>query len=504
MSDTSPSDTSTTPLADSDQSSAKSTDTGEISLIETLNSQLSEHHQIEDIALIMLGVLSMSYGSLVLFNTGTFSVDVQSTVTTFGYTPPIPAMVACLLLYAIGLLCLLSVGADWSPRLTPLAWILSGIYTVIGIIFYFNVFDEPRVRENAQGGKTDAYVLQREGAAQFLDGNNPYQYDYADEILSQVPGYFRTPLSPEFDPEDLTEPINIVTSLDYPPISFLWYLPSEILGISGAIQDIATIGLIMVALLVITPKSLRLVVPIFFMLNWNIIMFPASFVPDAAWVLFVVAAIFTVHYPKTNAVLWALAASYRPQPILIASFFAVFVYKEFGLGYIKQWVPTGLLFTAIINLPFAIWTGFSAYWAYITLPIRITIPPGGIGPAMIFSTDLVSDAAATGGIHSLFSYAVFGVWGLSLVGLFVYYDRLGAGALAFPGLALWFHWRSFENYLIWMPLIVFTAYMVGFPHRNPMQLLYLRAQAAHTTIKQRLYKPWSKENSVPISTEKQN
>lgn len=502
MSGPASSDTSES-VGDESQPPTGSTDTGESSLIKTINNQLSEHHQVEDIALILLGVLSMSYGSLVLFNTGTFAVDVQSTVTTFGYTPPITGMVTCLILYGIGLFCVLSVGADWSPRLTSLSWILTAIYAAVGVIFHYTVFDSPRIRQKAQGGKTDAYVLQREGAAQFLDGNNPYRYDYGDEILREVPGYFRTPLSPAFGPEDLTEPINIVTSLDYPPISFLWYVPSELLGIPGAVQDIAAVALIMTVLLVVTPKPLRLIVPIFFMLNWNMILFPASFVPDMAWVLFVVAAIFTVHYPKTNAVLWALAASYRPQPILIASFFAIFVYKEFGFGYIKQWGVTGLACTALINIPFAIWTGFSAYWAYITLPVRITIPPGGVGPAMVFSTDLVSETAATSGIHSLFSYTVLGVWALSLVGLFVYYDRFGAGALAFPGLALWFHWRSFENYLIWMPLLVFAAYIVGFPHRNPMHLLSLRVEAALTAIRDRLRRLSSREKSVPVSTEKQ-
>ena len=497
------SDNSKPTVKDSNNSPTGPIGANESSLIETLNSRISDYHQIEDIALIMLSVLSMSYGSLVLFNTGPLNVDVKSTVTTFGYTPPITAMVICLILYGIGLFCLLSVGSDWSPRLSSLSWVLTGFYAAVGVIFHYFVFDSPRVRENAQGGKTDAYVLQREGAAQFLNGNNPYQYDYSDRILSEVPGYFRTPLSPAFGPEDLTEPINIVTSLDYPPISFLWYVPSEILGIPGAIQDIAAIALIMIVLLVVTPKSLRLIVPIFFMLNWNMILFPASFVPDMAWVFFVVAAIFTVHYPKTNAIIWAFAASYRPQPILIASFFAIFVYKEFGIEYIKQWVPTGLACTALINLPFAIWTGFSSYWTYITLPIRITIPPGGIGPAMIFSTDLVSETAATSGIHSLFSYAVFGVWALSLIGLFVYYDQLGVGGLAFPGLALWFHWRSFENYLIWMPLLVFAAYIVGFPHRNPIHLLSLRVQVAHTAIRERLRRLWSQEKSVPASTKNQ-
>ena len=502
MNDRTSSNTSAT-VDDSNEYPTQPTATSESGLIETVNSRLSEQYRIEDIALIMIGVLSMSYGSLVLFNTGTFAVDVTSTVTTFAYTPPVAAMVTCLILYGIGIFCLLNVGADWSPRLTSLSWILSGIYAAVGVIFHDTVFDSPRVRENAQGGKTDAYVLQREGAARFLEGKNPYQYDYADEILSEVPAYFRTPLSPTFGPQDLTEPINIVTSLDYPPISFLWYVPSEMLGIPGPIQDITAVGLIMIFLLLVTPKSLRLVVPIFFMLNWNMILFPASFVPDMAWVFFVVAAVFTAHYPKTNAVLWAFAASYRPQPILVASFFAIFVYKEFGFGYLKSWVSTGLVCTALINVPFAIWTGPSAYWAYITIPVRITIPPGGIGPAMIFSTDLVSETAATSGIHSLFSYAVLGVWVLSLVGLFVYYDRIGVGGLAFPGLALWFHWRSFENYLIWMPLIVFAAYMTGFPHRDPIHLLSLRVQAAHTAVRERLRRLWSRKNSVQVSTKNQ-
>lgn len=485
-------------------SAASSSETSEESPgIASLNSHLSADYRIQDLAFIALGVLSMSYGSLILYNTGTFTVDVQSTITTFGYVPPVSAMVGCLVLYLLAFVFLISVGSSWSPRLTVLSWFTSLVYIGVGVIFYLNVFDESRVRERVQGGKTDAYVLQKEGASQFLNGNNPYQYDYSNEILNQVPGYFRTPLSPHFTPEDLTEPVNIVTSLDYPPVSFLWYVPSELLGISGAVQDLLVISFVMVLLLVVAPKALRPVVPVVFMLNWNMLLFPVSFVPDVGWVFLVIVAIFTVHYPKTNAVIWALAANYRPQPILIATFFAIYVYKEFGLAYLKQWIPTGLLSTALINLPFAVWTGFSAYWSYITLPIRITIPPGGVGPAMIFSTELVSEAAATGAAQSLFTFAIFVVWGLSLAAVFVYYDRLGAGALAAPGLTLWFHWRSFENYLLWFPLFVFVAYLVGFPHRNPMLLLLQRMRTARRKITDRVYESESEESPVPASTGEQ-
>lgn len=473
------------------------------SILENFNDQLSARYDIQDLALILLSALSMSYASLVLFNTGNFNVDVQSTVTTFGYIPEVSAMAAAVLLYLFAFLCLISVESDWAPSLTVISWVTSVLYLGVGVIFHENVFDRARVRTQVQGGKTDAYVLQREGADRFLDGTNPYLSDYSEEILAQVPGYFRTPLSPNLAPEDVNEPVNIVTTLDYPPISFLWYLPSELLGISGTMQDLFAMGLIMTVLLIIAPKSLRLLIPVFFMLNKNMILFPVSYVPDTAWIFFVITAIFTVHYPKTNAVIWALAANYRPQPVLIASFFAIFVYKEFGLPYIKQWVPVGLLATALINLPFAIWTGPSTYWAYITIPVRINIPPGGVGPAMVFGTDLVSSAAATGQVQSVFSYVVYATWVLSLIGVYKYYDRLGVGALAFPGFILWFHWRSFENYLLWFPLFVFTAYLIGFPEQDPVKLLLHRIRDIQRQIKQRVSGFRSDNKPVPTSMDNQ-
>lgn len=454
-------------------------------IAKNVDSRLSERYSLNDLALIMLGVLSMSYGSLLLFNTGNFDVQVLRVITTFSYEPPLSAMFACLLLYLFSFFCLVSVGADWSEKLTGAAWFTPLLYVGVGAIFLFNVYFEPHTRERAQGGKTDGYVLQTEGAEAFLAGQNPYAVNYGSEILAEVPGYFRTPLSSVFTISELSDPSNIVTHLDYPPTSFLWYVPAEVIGIEGVTWDVAMMALFVMLLVAMAPKALRLFVPVFFMLNWNMMLFPASYVPDTAWVLMVIGAIMTFRYPKTNAVLWAFAASYRPQPILVATYFAVFAYREFGTGYLKQWVPTGLFVTALLNIPFAVWTGFDQYVSLVSLPVRVTIPPGGVGPSMFLSTAEVTTYSVLE-YKPLFTLMTVSAWLLTLAISYFYYDRMGVGILAFPGLVLWFHWRSFENYMLWYPLFVFAAYLVGFPHRDPMQTLHARLADVRERVRSRV------------------
>jgi len=121
---------------------------------------------------------------------------------------------------------------------------------------------------------------------------------------------------------------------------------------------------------------------------------------------------------------------------------------------------------------------------------------------MVFTTELVSESAATGAVQSMFSYVIYIIWAVSLVGVYVYYDRLGVGALALPGFVLWFHWRSFENYLLWFPLFVFVAYLVGFPDENPVQLLHQRLQAGYADVLSRVPK-YGSENPSPSSMKKQ-
>lgn len=423
------------------------------------------YEDISDIVLIMFGLLLMTYANLVIFNTGSFVVFVEKT-TTFSYTPPWYSIVAGMGMYVLSFLILLSVGTGYSRRVSGFSGLAPAIYGVVGLLFLRYLFSESQRRTRVIGGKTDGYVLQVEGAKRLLNGNNPYLYDYGTEILNQVPGYFRTPKTPFASNVDVSQTSNIVTHLDYPPASVLWYLPSQALGIDGAAQDIVAMMLLIGVIFYLTPHKYRPFVGVFVLVDWNFILFPSAYIPDSGWVVPTVLALILFHYPRANALLLAFAASYRPQPIIIATFMGVMAYHEYGLPYLKRWVLTGLAATAAINIPFALWTGVGRYWEYITIPISISIPPGGVGPAILVKYGIVSVNPLT--IKPFFTVAVFFAWFTSLLVVYLFYEDLGAGMYALPGIVLWFHWRSLQNYMLWIPLLVFTVYLLGIPERDPV------------------------------------
>lgn len=422
---------------------------------------------IGDVSLILLGLLAMTYANLIIFNTGTFVVNPGKTIT-FSYETSTLALIGGTVLYIVAYGALITVGSSWSSRAKWVGYTAPLVYATAGLLFNDHIFGSSEVRSRVIGGKTDGYVLQTEGARRLIAGKNPYASDYASEIMAQVPGYFRTPLTADPTSVSVSSASNIVTHLDYPPVSVLWYVPAEILGISGSTWDLSVLIALMLIMYMVTPGKIRLLVPVFFLVDWNMILFPAAYIPDMGWVAFTVLALLAFHYPRTSAVAFALAASYRPQPILIATYVGVMAYRVHGLAYIKKWVVTGLVATAVINVPFALWTGPARYWELITIPMSATIPPGGVGPAGFLKAGLIADPAS---VKPLFTIAVFIVWVATLIISWRYYDELGAGMFAFPGLVLWFHWRSLQNYMLWFPLLVAVVYFTGIPARDPIAVL---------------------------------
>ncbi|WP_135661637.1 hypothetical protein [Halorhabdus rudnickae] len=438
--------------------------------------------QILNLGLIAMGLLAMTYGNLVLYNTGEKSIDGTGLEATFTYVSPPLAMAGTIALYVLAFLFLCSVGSEWADRMGKLAYLVPIAYVGTGYLFLKKVFASPTVRSRVIGGMTDAYVLQYEGAKSLLSGVNPYHANYTAEILANVPAYYRTPVGAG----DRTNPETIVTTLDYPPMATIWYTPARVLGISGALQDVIVVALVALLLMAVARKELRVFVPVFFLLDWNLIIFPASYVPDMGWVVFVILALVTFHRPRLSAVAFALAASYRPQPIVIAPFFAIMAYRTHGLDYLKTWIPTGLAATAVINLPFVLWTGPAEYVHAVTIPIRASLPSSGVGPAMFVDPLLEMTALSPGTVKTAFTIVVVLAFVVTLDVAWTYYDRLGVGILAFPAVVLWFHWRSLQNYMIWFPLLVLSARLFGLPETDPLATLSRRVRPLISAIENRI------------------
>jgi len=436
------------------------------------------------LGLIMLGFATFTYANLIAYNTGDFTVFNQSGVTFFSYNVPVAAVLGAIALYLVGFVSLIAVDSSVDYVITKVGWLTPVIYLVVGTLFLQNVFRSSHIQSRVMGGMTDAYVLQYWGAERLLNGVNPYEGAYVQAILENVPGYFRTPTVSQAGGVALNDPTNIVTQLDYAFASVLWYVPAQVLGISGATWDLAIMVVIVLLLIAIAPRTIKPFIPVFLLLDWNLIIFPSSFVPDMGWVLPIVLAMLWFHKPVWSAGAFAFAASYRPQPILIAPFFGIMAVKYYGWDYLRSWVPAGLGITALLNVPIMLWTGPAQFLNQTLIPLTLNLPPGGVGPAGLLRYFIDSGAVTNAStIRPLFTVAVLGVWGLGLVFAWYYYEHLGVGIFAIPGLALFFHWRSFQNYFLWFPLIVLYAYALGIPYRNPWIVLTTKVDSALSTAR---------------------
>lgn len=402
--------------------------------------------EIRDVALILFAIILINYANLIYYNTGdTVAIQWgnQPTDLDFRYTVPLSSAIASSFLYLLAIVTMLMVGRKNSVSVLLITG-ASLILLITGSIFYGAVFKEPGVHLRIQGGKTDSYVLQYESAKALINGKNPYELDFADRIRKDVPVYFRTYI---YDGSDI---LGEVTRLDYPAFSFLWYLPSALMGVEGVWQDLFVLVLLGVLLFIATPRESKYFVPFMFVVSWDYLFYTVGYITDVAWVFLLVLTLISSSL-TLSAIALGLAMSYKAEAILFATFFLIYVYRTQGIEKLKRFTRDIAITVLAVNAPFVL-PDPSTFLNSVLIPVTGNLAVSGVG---------LSGLLASAGItvsRLVYSLLVIGVW---LATLAIYHKMFEwfkySGLAVFPLIVMWFNSRSLQNYLMWWPVILLAS-----------------------------------------------
>ena len=389
------------------------------------------------ITVIIAGVF-MFYANLVYYNTSPVSVVQGKNLldTTFMQSIPTLSIVVTGLFYAIAVYLLFRAGRGLVLKGT---WLVTSLLILfVGIMFYSNCYNHVWVLTRPMGGLTDEYVLQYNAAKEFLHLHNPYNTDFTNQIIQSVPMYYRTYLTSA----------TFVHNIDYPAFSFLYYLPSAVLNVSGIYQDIFVMAIVVGFVCYKSPSYLKWFLPVFFLFDYAHVFFPSASITDVCWVCLIILALFYKNKVVFSGVLMGLAVSYKEEALVILPFFLILLWKDLGVKLLIKSIVAMATTVAIVNIPFLLMNP-SNFIKDVLLPITGNTASGGIGLSA-FNLNIPKHV-----------YTALFV-GALVVGVWLYYKKFSlfkiSGICIFPMIAFWLNSRSFQNYFIWLP--IFTVVLI--------------------------------------------
>lgn len=296
--------------------------------------------------------------------------------------------------------------------------------------------------------RTDVLAFSQYAAMLFANqGLNPYLQDMSKSLAIFA-----------VQPSDLT-PLSTgvpATNFQYPALQFLVFVPFVLLGLKDMRWVLVAFELgVLFTLYWKSPDALRpmIILPLFagtdLMIN-----FTASSVTDMLWVLPLLFAAFNLKKPGISGVYYGLASAFKQIPWLLAPFLLIyFIQSSPGLPREKLLkagkfaVPAALVFFGL-NLPFIVGAGFT-WLSDVLTPISSNLVILSQGPSVLTQVG----ALPVGRIF--YTVLALGVLLVLLVNFYVSFDKLKFIFWIFPGIILWFSYRSLTNYVIyWLPLML--------------------------------------------------
>ncbi len=291
--------------------------------------------------------------------------------------------------------------------------------------------------------RTDVLAFSQYAAMLFANqGLNPYLQDMSKSLsLFAVQPSDLTPLSSGL----------FTTSFQYPALQFLIFVPFVLVGLRDMRWVLVAVELgVLFTLYWKSPDSLRpmIILPMFagtdLMIN-----FTASSVTDMLWVLPLLFAAFNLKKPEVSGIYYGLASSFKQIPWLLAPFLLIYfvrsttgTLREKMLRAGKFALASALIFIGL-NFPFIIGAG-STWLANILTPISSNLVILSQGPSGVLPAGRI-----------FYTVLALGVLLVLLLNFYVYFDRLKFVFWIFPGIILWFSYRSLTNYVIyWLPLML--------------------------------------------------
>ncbi len=296
--------------------------------------------------------------------------------------------------------------------------------------------------------RTDVLAFSQYAAMLFANqGLNPYLQDMSKSLAIFA-----------VQPSDLT-PLSsgvFTTTFQYPALQFLIFVPFVLVGLRDMRWVLVAFELaVLFTLYWKSPASLRpmIILPMFagtdLMIN-----FTASSVTDMLWVLPLLFAAFNLKKPEVSGIYYGIASSFKQIPWLLAPFLIIYfvrhstgTLREKMLRAGKFALASALIFFGL-NFPFI--TGAGSTWlSNILTPISSNLVILSQGPSVLTQVGVLPVG------RIFYTVLALGVLLVLLVNFYVYFDRLKFVFWIFPGIILWFSYRSLTNYVIyWLPLML--------------------------------------------------
>jgi hypothetical protein len=279
----------------------------------------------------------------------------------------------------------------------------------------------------------DAVAVPHRAAELLLNGQDPYR----DLDVAEALAHFGIPANLNTHLVDGS----VLHSLDYPALSFLSVTPF----VAAGLTDIRAVYLAELILLVLVCVA-RVRVPwrplIAAAVVGNTIVVRQNILAgvDPLWALLLSVGILFIERRVLSAVAVGLAAADRQPAWFFVPFYLLIVWKRDGREEALRRGAIAAAAFALPNLPFFI-TDPAAYWNGVTEPILGALEPFGVG-LVGFAVD---------GVIPLLPRGVYGAVSILALGLLFWLvarrrHELPNAAVIFPSVALWFAWRSLQNY----------------------------------------------------------
>lgn len=267
-------------------------------------------------------------------------------------------------------------------------------------------------------------------------GENPYQYDLTDGFrVHRSDLRFTTP----------TLDGSHTGSFSYPALGFLIYMPFQLAGVSpGAVNGLFFVLTLIVVFFGVSPTYRPLVLLPTLIAQRHLHLSLAG-INDIIWVFFLCLMILSWRAPSRRAIWFGIACAFKQQPWLLAPFLLIKIWRDneadrpLALRQTLLFALTSLLTFAVFNLPFLLWSP-TAWFDGIFAPYLTDLVILGQGLAGLTTTGFVL-------IPKLgFTVMTGAVAVLLLVIYYRYYSDVQDTLWIFPGIILFFGYRSLDSY----------------------------------------------------------
>jgi len=330
----------------------------------------------------------------------------------------------------------------------------AGAIVLIAMIFGFSVIYYGRIESDKRYG-ADIAVFSHVSAEMVLDGENPYAVRSQDFLVAQAERFNHPP----FLITRLENGSVIDRLMVYPAGHVLVFVPLLALGVDDIRWVPAGAVLVVVGLLWWqAPAPFRPLIALPIIVDpVAVLIYPTGGVVDQIWLVPLMGAAIALNSRRYGwaALLYGLAASIKQLPWLLAPFLLVWLWHETAsrpreerVKVIARFiVPSSAVFLAV-NLPFMIW-GFGDWFGAMTFHLRTPLQILGTGLSNLTGTGTLRLGRT---FYSALSMVVLG----GLFGAYLlWYGRLKHAVWVFPGIVLWFTYRSLQSYFVfWTPLLL--------------------------------------------------